>query len=328
MLGSLRFVLAILVVMNHLWTLTANKVGANAVIGFYCISGFLMTRILCEVYVGRSGKVRYFANRIMRIFPCYLLIVALTVIGLALLPAAFGNISPAITLPKTPFDWFQNLTLVNLINAPLRLIPPAWSLSVEWVFYLILGIGVSIKLWSTLLWWLASLVYTLFLVGCGADFASRYTPPEAASLFFATGALAYHVLKNKPARPVGVSWWLLLGLFCVFPLLSEAVGWDPHLSGYYGAFAVFLFLFFRATTTIVSEHAKKVDKILGDLAYPVFLSHYFCSGITNAVAIPIIKSGSLLYCLSTLAICLVLSALLVRHLDPAVERVRSLIRPA
>ena len=38
MIGSLRFVLAGLVVLNHLWLPTANLVGAHAVIAFYIIS--------------------------------------------------------------------------------------------------------------------------------------------------------------------------------------------------------------------------------------------------------------------------------------------------
>ncbi len=55
MLGTLRFVLALLVVLNHLWLPVANKIGAHAVLGFYVISGFLMTRILCETYFGWAG---------------------------------------------------------------------------------------------------------------------------------------------------------------------------------------------------------------------------------------------------------------------------------
>jgi peptidoglycan/LPS O-acetylase OafA/YrhL len=203
MLGTLRFVLALLVVMNHLWLPTANKVGAHAVIGFYVVSGFLMTSILCETYIGPGGRVRYFANRFLRLFPGYWFVVLLSLAGLVAYPGYFGNVHSAIRIPQTGYEWLQNATLFDLIYAPLRLVPPAWSLSVEWVFYILIGVGISSRAGWTIAWWLASGTYTIFLIMTGATFGDRYTPPVAASLFFSTGAVIYHWVKSQPVGQRG-----------------------------------------------------------------------------------------------------------------------------
>lgn len=329
MLGTLRFVLALLVVMNHLWLPTANKVGAHAVLGFYVISGFLMTRILCETYVGPGGRMRYFANRFMRLFPAYWLVAALTLAGLVIFPGYFGNIHGAIKLPQSGYEWVQNITLFDLIYAPLRLVPPAWSLSVEWVFYILIGVGVSRSAGGAIVWWLASAGYTVYLVIMGASFGDRYTPPVAASLFFSTGAVIYHWVKSLPSPREGSHrfWWPQLGLFCIFPLAVEAFGWDPHMTGFYGAFVLFLPLFVQANQAASSGRWKKSDRLLGDLAYPVFLSHFLAAGLVNLFSGNGLARYGLMHFLISLALCLLLSIGIIRYLDPAVNRIRDRIRP-
>jgi len=330
-LGTLRFTLALLVVMNHIWLPTANKVGAHAVLGFYVISGFLMTRILCETYVGPRGRIRYFANRFLRLYPGYWLVTTLTLTGLVAFPAYFGNIHGAIRIPRSGYEWLQNVTLFDHIDAPLRLVPPAWSLSVEWVFYILIGAGISRRVGWTMAWWLASLVYTIFLIVSGVSFGERYTPPLAASLFFSTGAVIYHWMKRS--QPPSVTscnwvWWLQLGLFCIFPLAVEAVGQDPRMIGFYGAYALFLPLFVQANGITPSEQWKKPDRFLGDLAYPVFLSHYLSTGLANLCSGNSLSPGGLVHFTISLAFCLALSIGMVRLLDPELKRLRDRIRPA
>lgn len=331
MLGTLRFILALLVVMNHLWLPTANKVGAHAVLGFYVISGFLMTRILCETYVGPGGSMRYLANRFMRIFPAYWLIAALTLAGLVIFPEYFGNIHGAIKLPQSGYEWLQNITLFDLIEAPLRLVPPAWSLSVEWVFYVLIGVGVSRRSEWAIVWWLVSAVYTIYLVFTGASFGDRYTPPVAASLFFSTGAVIYHSVKSFPSPlPREGSqrlWWLQLGLFCIFPLVVEVFGWDLHMTGFYGAFVLFLLLFVQTTQIAPSGRWREFDRLLGDLAYPVFLSHYLAAGMVNLFSGNGLAQHGLMHFFISLALCLLLSMGIIRYLDPVVNRIRYRIRP-
>lgn len=328
MLGTLRFVLALLVVANHLWLPTANKVGAHAVLGFYVISGYLMTRIVSEVYVGPGGRLRYFANRFLRIFPAYWFVAVLTLAGLAALPGHFGNIHGAIRIPQTAYEWLQNVSLFDLIYAPLRVIPPAWSLSVELVFYILIGTGISRGARGALVWWIASAAYTAYLVASGATFGDRYTPPAAASLFFSTGAVVYHCLKSWPAVPVRmVAWWLMVALFCLWPLAAGAIGWDPHMIGFYGAYLLFVPLFAWTAGAARTKSDSAVDRFLGDLAYPVFLGHFVAAGFANVLSGNRLQFQGFAHFLLSLLLCLALAALMARSLDAGVERLRDRIRP-
>ena len=71
-MGYLRFILAVTVTISHLWTV--KVAGHVAVFGFYCISGFLMTKVIHETY-GSSwrGKISFLINRAIRIYPTYYL---------------------------------------------------------------------------------------------------------------------------------------------------------------------------------------------------------------------------------------------------------------
>lgn len=329
MLGSLRLALAVLVAMNHLWLPTASKMGAHAVLAFYVISGFLITKIRSEIYVGPSGMARYFANRFLRIFPAYWMIVILTVIGLVLFPTAFDRIHSAIRLPHSPYEWLQNIALFDFIYSPLRLVPPAWSLSVEIIFYFLIGIGISKSKGGSLIWWFLSLVYTVYLVFQGADFDQRYTPPLAASLFFATGAVGFHFLKDFKLPEGKLSWWILLLLFfSLWPLFIEFTGQNIHMLGFYGAYILFLPLFaWTVCSQPGSQSLLRLDRLLGDLAYPVFLSHFFAAGLTNLIFGTHLTPLGLPHFLISLALSIGLGLGMVRWLDSSVNQLRNRIRP-
>ena len=76
MFGTLRFLLAYLVILSHL--VGSDYVvhfGFYAVRGFFVISGLLMTAALNEAY-GFDG-LRFWVNRALRLLPPYYLVCAL-----------------------------------------------------------------------------------------------------------------------------------------------------------------------------------------------------------------------------------------------------------
>src|SRR5258705_8742306 len=92
MLGRIRFVLASLVVLNHVYLPTNNLLGAHAVAGFYMISGYLMTKVIHDVYgTSLSGCKRFLTNRLLRIYPAYWFFLVITLVMLVLFPATFGQ---------------------------------------------------------------------------------------------------------------------------------------------------------------------------------------------------------------------------------------------
>lgn len=327
-LGFIRFVLALMVVLNHLWLPTANLIGAHAVTGFYIVSGFLMTKVINEVYSGEGGRIRYLANRALRIYPAYLLISSITLVCLAIWPNYF-QVYSLIRIPVNANEWSSNLTLWRLTDSPTIVIPPAWSLYVEVFFYLVIAlVGRSRPI--VLLWLLISLAYTGWMVANDYPFRERYYPLAAASLFFSAGAVIYFLATTCKslffqAKLSKLTIWSAFALFITFPILVGDLGGGRHWLGYYGASAIFMF-FFAGLAIKRQLSGNSMDMLMGNLAYPVFLTHFFAAGVVNLLAdnrFPV--TGNVSFVLSTL-VCLLISFAYLKWIEPLIEKLRSQIR--
>ena len=98
-MGILRVILAISVVLTHqaMFIPGSNLFGfiftgpIVSVQVFFMISGFYMTMILDNKYVGKGSYKLFLSNRFLRLYPIYWTIALLTVIGSSLFYVAFGN---------------------------------------------------------------------------------------------------------------------------------------------------------------------------------------------------------------------------------------------
>ena len=129
-------------------------------VGFFVLSGFLITGSR-----ERSDGGRYLLNRVVRIFPGYLLVQAFVVLLLA--PAAqvinTGGLGGYLGTPVTPLNYmFSNLLLKISsygIGTTLAGLPVAdtwngslWSLYIEFWCYIVIGVFLSWKLPRTRAW--------------------------------------------------------------------------------------------------------------------------------------------------------------------------------
>lgn len=116
---------------------------------FYLLSGYLMTLLCDGTYQGRWSE--FWISRLLRIFPTYWVVMAATTLGLWFwgYPQRF----PLLALP-IPHEWL----LLNIqtwwggFEGP-RTIPPAWSLTVELFWWLLISVGALNRRW--VLWWMA-----------------------------------------------------------------------------------------------------------------------------------------------------------------------------
>ena len=82
-MGVIRVLLAISVILGHVGPVLGidGVGGVIAVKAFYIISGFYMSLILNEKYVGQRNSYRLFlSNRLLRLFPIYWTILLLTLL--------------------------------------------------------------------------------------------------------------------------------------------------------------------------------------------------------------------------------------------------------
>jgi peptidoglycan/LPS O-acetylase OafA/YrhL len=323
MTGYLRFVLASLVVANHVWLPTANRLGLHAVTGFFVISGYLMTMVINEVYTGPSGFARYLANRFLRIFPLYWAVCGLVLMGLIIAPRVFANLYSMISIPTNLGVWLQNLTLINLVDSPVILVPPAWSLTVEFAFYIAIGLCLGRGQWIAVVWFAISVAYTVWMVEAGATFGERYSTVFAGSLFFSAGAMIYHFQKYiKFKLPIPI-WWLMLAAFSISPLVVRGLGVDPYNLGYYGPAVFFVPIFLSA----LSIKEGRISAWFGELAYPMFLLHFFALGLVR-VTFPLSLSPlSAFEFMVVYFATFAMSWAAIRWFNPAIERLRDALRP-
>ena len=145
MLGLFRYVLALMVVFSHLSPEILWWQGTYAVTCFYVISGYLMSKILNEVYVGKRWFLRYGINRCLRIFPAYLVTLLLTLSAIALYPQvaniqfnAYMTLDEVMSVPTGFWGWAENLSLLYVGDGKLT-VSQSWSLRVEIVFYFVMA---------------------------------------------------------------------------------------------------------------------------------------------------------------------------------------------
>src|SRR5438045_1703170 len=92
-MGFYRYLLALFVVVEHVTegVQSVTHTGMFAVFGFYVLSGYLITRVLNEVY--SFAFVPFWSNRILRLYPPYFI---LFLVGLAII---FGTEGAAEFFP-------------------------------------------------------------------------------------------------------------------------------------------------------------------------------------------------------------------------------------
>ena len=337
MFGAYRTYLALLVVMQHIGGVPI--IGTYAVFGFYVLSGYLMTLIMHNRYgYSPAGAGAYLANRVLRIYPIYWISIACTMGLLVWLGEAYvSDYHSAMRWPATLSEWLKNLLLLfpNLSSA--RLTPPAWALTVELFFYVLIGLGLSRDRRVVLAWFAASVLYHVVVSALELDWYHRYAPVYAASLPFATGALIFHYrvpLTRILRRLSGNAWSALPAVLCIaLPvncLLESRLGGSTGLffyANYVLCSIAIVALWCREPPT---QALSRLDSALGDLSYPVYLIHFQAGLVVLAVAGYFgleLDAPSMPFLALALPVILLAARLMVITLERPVEALRERLKP-
>jgi peptidoglycan/LPS O-acetylase OafA/YrhL len=321
MIELCRYVLALMVAQTHLWNVGHAWTGNIAVFAFYTLSGYLMTRVLNERYgFTARGTATFLANRVLRLWPAYLILLGLTLITLLFVP--LSNYFSLIRMPQSPLEIITNLTIVGQVTFDfvqwLPLAKPlvtSWSLSIEVFCYILLAIYFArtpSRLWAFAAIGLLAMAISTWHCAVSADPArygpycsqNRYGVLQAGFIPFAMGGLFYfHKLSisqwiNAKWLPVGAM--LVVSVIALFMSSTLNVTIAPYL----GIIAMFCLL-----SRWDDRQANSVQDFFGRSSYHLFIAHMPISAVlivglhwtANTVAILI----------GTVAVALVLSAGLV-----------------
>jgi peptidoglycan/LPS O-acetylase OafA/YrhL len=278
--GSYRWFLATMVVMSHLAPVNYSGCGYYAVFGFFALSGYLMTLVLKEYYLKqRQGIRRYLANRALRIYPIYWLVAAFGFAMIAWLPDIAKEVHPFMVMPDHPLHWLANSSLFGIILAyGIRIdsifVPPAWSLSIELVMYILLPFIVRNSFFWV--WWIGMcLAFTAAHLIEGQGFYVRYFSYTGGMMPFALGSALYLLKDKLPALPHVAGIPLLVALVALnlfsWPLMGDHV----LREGFYILFALNLLAIHYLSRITVGKQSRfaRIDELLGGMSYAIFLVH-------------------------------------------------------
>jgi peptidoglycan/LPS O-acetylase OafA/YrhL len=199
------------------------------------------------------------------------------------LPDVASATNPRLQLPDTAQRWLSNISLFGLIEVPSQplwepsLVPPAWSLAIEVSFYILMGLLLARHRVIVTLWFAASVVYTAHAVLVDAPFGARYSTVAGASLPFSSGAMLY-VYRGSLDWLRGWTALISAPLFFgnVWLAAYHRMGSPQRLHFYLSL--LFGALLVSALSRLKPQEApswfRRLDRISGDLSYPIFLCHW------------------------------------------------------
>ena len=319
MFGSYRAVLALCVVAQHYFGFA--PLGNFAVFGFFCLSGFLMTLLMNGPYAGRPFV--FAANRFLRIFPSYWLVAAVSAAYILLkpLPELIGG----TTLIGVPTEWSeiikQTILVISGSDRPM-IVPVAWSLTNELVFYALIAAGISKTPMRAILWLMASALIAALEMHT-RDF---YYDIRAASLPFALGAVAFHFTRSD-LFAVLARWKSGAALAANAVLICAVALPALHIVG--GGMLTLYAVMAANCLAIVSLYAirpvgvwKRTDEFLGALSYPLYLVHLLVLLLVRSTGL----APHQYQAQAAVLLAVGLSVLIVRYVDDPIERLRGTLR--
>ncbi len=306
--------------------------GMYAVFGFYVVSGYLMTAILRETYgFSTKGSLRFWANRLLRLFPAYYC-VALLSLGLVLaFPGQAARFHDAFSTHVRALDVLGNSFLFPypFYRQRFRLVPPSWSLGVELSCYVVLWLFTARSVACSAVSFGLACGYAMYTAGVGLDWSSRYYPVRAAILPFSIGSLLFFYrvpVKRALAGRLG----LALAVTAAALVINLVVAFVPtryaHSAGFYVNLGLMACLVAElASLDPLTDAVRRVDGMLGKLSYPVFLVHW---SVAFAVTLlwEFARKRSLTLLAVSYPLVIACAVLLVRYLDEPVQHLRTTIR--
>lgn len=209
-IDGLRLIAVLLVMLFHarLGGFTGGYVGVDV---FFVVSGFLMTRILRQTRFDLAGLGGFFAGRLRRTGPAYLVCVAVVtaVFAVVLLPVHLEKMAPSVLAAFVFLTNFVFYRTTSYFSPDLTFNPllHTWSLAVELQFYLtypiIIWIGLRLKRLNLVILAAAliSLAISAYLVQHGKVIAAFYLLPARYWEFMVGGLVATLPTALQKRRP-------------------------------------------------------------------------------------------------------------------------------
>lgn len=275
----LRGISAILVLVHHVlsqsnvyweFSRTYVDIGRTGVVSFFLISGFVIHRSITQRKLKDFLFLRFF-----RLYPIYWIAL---ITYLAIFQIASDEAKKNITLVSdsaynvTPFKMLLNLTMFQELFGLESILPPAWTLSIELLFYLsaCLAVKFNIRNWEKLFLYFFLATFSTSVI---VALTTKIKIPTSLFLLLTMaflGAVLSKVQINEQKNPVLCKDFLIsiliITIFYTFSNKDEL--WNPTnriLSTLLGIFS-FIVIFNRKENSI-----SKFSEWLGNISYSIYI---------------------------------------------------------
>lgn len=331
-MGSLRLFLALCVAFGHFGMPLGFPTSDIAVQSFFVISGFYMALVLNEKY-GPGSYWLFISNRLLRLWPTYLVILIPSfliasnwrqILSLDLASIIYYFITQTFIVgQETYFYLFTDHGTLGLTLHPgtipnllykLAPVPQAWTLALEFYFYLLAPlvvrrgpafIGAMIAA-SVLLRMMLLFIFDF----SGDPWSSRFFPSELA--LFLTGSLCYYAYAPRSDTQRRQVYVMLSTAAVLLPVCLAVSRWDgiSRLASLalLGAVIMCVPYLFKLTRNVAW------DRYLGEQSYPLYICHF----LIGWMVLPETVSGAFVSVLLSLG----LSTQLYRWVDRPIDRWR------
>jgi peptidoglycan/LPS O-acetylase OafA/YrhL len=276
-IDGLRGYLALGVLMHHLvinaqlyqtgaWALTPSRLntflGRGSVAFFFMITAFLFWGRVIDGQ-GKFDTLRFYASRVRRLVPMYLVSAGLLVAtAFALthfrLVVPVGQLASQLaswalfTFPGTPaINGFQQTALINTVF---------WSLVYEWKFYIALPFVAALAMNGRAWWVAAGIAVTIALFS-----------DSQIEWFFLAGGIAAYAVRSQILRSYAPG---LAGSLVALACIATTAVYQSMTYTFAGAALLFVpFVLFAAGNTLFGVLTCRPARLLGLLSYSVYLLH-------------------------------------------------------
>lgn len=356
-MGVLRFILAVSVVLFHTDPYGFQLVGGGlAVESFFIISGFYMSLVLDKKYTGVNGRYSLFiGNRLLKLYPAYWTVLVLAVLMQLLVWLCTGEpflliyqiMHFKMNLPGILFLGFSNIAILGqdwvsfmgldkasgdlfftadfMKTYPFLfsflVVPQGWSLGIELCFYLVAPFLLRKKLFFILTLMALTVILRIYLVqvqGLHYDpWIFRFFPSQL--LLFLAGNLSYRVYTAIKTR-IQLS---KAGVYCILFFTTAITIAYSAIPFFALKKEIYLVLICLVLPLLVNAHKFfRFDTFLGELSYPVYLSHMLALNIVGVLASKTGFVRTATGVASTILLTLLLSMLVNRFVVQPIDRYR------
>lgn len=354
-MGTLRLFLAFCVVNVHAGIFGFSLLPADAAVqAFYVVSGFYMAKVLNEKYQFRTnGYSDFLSSRAMRLFPAFLAVSLLTFVS-ALALSSIGNPFPVVAgwtqdlslsvsslaLLLIPQFLIVGLDLVhyftvnaqgglsftpNFLEQPVQLwklllVPQGWSLSLELYFYTLAPFIVTRSSRVQLGLVVVSVLIRAGLAACldvrFDPWSYRFFPSEL--LFFLSGSIAYRLANSRAQSPSKERYLIKLAVVALIITAGMLGRYGLHGRTFFASPLIIALLFLTISQLFESTKDNKLDRYIGELSYPVYITHMLVVWSSEAF----LEKGTVAYRASVVIGVVILSVLTYELIDKRVDSYR------